>query len=431
MSGDRRPIKRQNRPEIQSSPRLDELPVWPEHVRGGSLVRILQRHVQSLRDEEAHGNRQLFLDDVFVVQLLAFFNPTIRSLRVIEDFSQCRQVQRHLSVTRICKSTLSDFHKLAAPERLQPIIEALRAQIGTRTHPNDIPKDWLELLNKVIAVDGTFLPALAKVAWAVKNRNQQGTQSYRARLDFHVDVHSWIPDLIVVPEPGETESRTATRTVTPGLIHVYDRGFFSFELIAAHYVPASIERNVLADFVIRLKEEGSNAPTLETMEERSLSDAAREAFVVSDRWVRLPGFTKNQKREIVVREVVIQLPDSSRIRLLTSLLDLPAEIIGLLYRWRWQVELFFKWLKCYANFTHLISTTEDGVLLQFYVAIIGVLLMYLHTSTRPSKYMLMLLGLVAQGSASLDEIIPILRERERQNELARQSAARRRAKKQS
>jgi hypothetical protein len=76
----------------------------------------------------------------------------------------------------------------------------------------------------------------------------------------------------------------------------------------------------------------------------------------------------------------------------------------------------------------LISHCRQGVLLSFYVTIIGVLLLYLHTGSRPSKYAVALLSTLAQG-ATLEEIMPILRERERQCEGARQSAARRRAKK--
>ena len=115
---------------------------------------------------------------------------------------------------------------------------------------------------------------------------------------------------------------------------------------------------------------------------------------------------------------------------MTNLLTIPAHIIAILYKHRWQIELFFRWLKCLANFNHLIGQSREGVLLNFYVVMIGMLLMYLHTGYRPSKYMMVLLGMAVQG-ASLDEVLPILRERERQCEVARQSAARRRAKKQA
>ena len=93
--------------------------------------------------------------------------------------------------------------------------------------------------------------------------------------------------------------------------------------------------------------------------------------------------------DMLVREVIIIPPDdpAHSVRLLTTLLDLDASIIGLLYRYRWQVELFFRWLKCYARFDHLISHNREGGLLNFYVAVVGVTLMYLHMGCRPSKYM--------------------------------------------
>src|SRR5690606_12685346 len=111
---------------------------------------------------------------------------------------------------------------------------------------------------------------------------------------------------------------------------------------------------------------------------------------------------------------VLRTPSGEELRLLTNLWDAPAEIVGELYRRRWQIELFFRWLKCYAHFDHLITHQRQGVLLNFYVVVIGVLLMYLHTGGQPSKYALILLGMAARGGDDLDSILPILRERERQ-----------------
>lgn len=110
-----------------------ELPIWPEPVQGSKLVANLQKYVAGLRTEPRHGNQSLFLDDVFLAYLLAFFNPTLRTLRVIEDFSQTKQAQKHLSITRICRSTLSDFNQLVDPSRLQLILAALRAELAQRT----------------------------------------------------------------------------------------------------------------------------------------------------------------------------------------------------------------------------------------------------------------------------------------------------------
>ena len=117
------------------------------------------------------------------------------------------------------------------------------------------------------------------------------------------------------------------------------------------------------------------------------------------------------------------------IRLITSLLDVPAHLIAQLYQWRWQIELFFRWLKVHANFAHLISHNRNGLTMGFYVAVIAVLLIYLRTGRPMSKYAYNLLGLVAAGWGSVADILPILENRERECELARQRLARKRAEK--
>jgi Transposase DDE domain len=409
------------RPQRAGSEELAQrkLPVWPERVFGAKHVHSLERLLEQLREQNPHGNRELFLDDVFVAYLLAFFNPALRTLRTIEDFSQTRQAQKHLSIPKLCKSTLSDFNKLADSTRLQPILDHLRREV-LKPGPGETASPLIALHRKILAVDGTFLKAASAIAWAIRRRGSKTG----ARLDFHIDVETWLPELLVIPENGEGEAKTAQNTVTPGAIHIYDRGIFSFELIKAH-VPKA------ADFVMRIREPGPRCPKLETIETRELTPDARAAAVTSDHLVRLVGSDHRKPPDMVLREVVITPADDPKnpVYLLTTLLDVDASILGLLYRNRWQVELFFRWMKSYARFNHLISHNREGVLLNFYVAVIGVTLMYLHAGHRPSKYLFMMMGLVANGSATLEEILPILRNRERQSQMQRDRVARKRAEK--
>jgi len=395
------------------------LPEWPESITGGKFVRMLEKQVRGLRDSSAHGNRELFLDDVVVAQLLAFFNPTLRSLRTIEDFSQTRQAQRHLSVRRLCKSTLSDFHRVADPTLLEPLIARLHSLIaeqGGATTPANLP----QMLGKILAIDGSFFPVAAKVAWAVKHATNRGKKVASVRLDVHLNVANWLPEVVQVSGQGTSEARAAAQTVQPGAIHIYDRGIFSFELLNAQ---------VAADafFVHRLREPGERTPRFVPEATRELTDEDRAAGVRSDTVGRLAGSAHRTPPAVLLREVVIDSPGEpdGQIRLLTNLFDIEAHLIGLLYRNRWQVELFFRWLKCFANFAHLISESRQGVLLSFYVAVIGVLLMYAHSGHKPSKYAFSLLGMVASGSTTLEEIAPILAERERRAALDRASLARR------
>lgn len=413
----------------------------PKSILGAKYVRLLEKQVRQLRDEtQQHGNRELFLDDVFIVYLLAFFNPTIRSLRTLEDLSLTSQAQKHLSIRKICKSTLSDFNKLVDPERLQPILAGLRRQLSRKLTGRQIhDRDLHALLSQTIAVDGTFVPAVADVAWAVANSNNHGSLRHRARIDARIHVSTWLPEAIVVPESGESESDSAIRHVQPGKIYVYDRGYTGFALLRAHYGSLSPgqHEDVLppqSHFVVRYKKPGKNSPELSDAIDQTLTEEDLQAGVVSDRigYFRSDSARQAGLAHTPLREVVISYEDNGTLktlRLITNLFDISAATLALLYKYRWQVELFFRWLKSFGNFHHLISHSRDGVLTHLYVTIIGVMLMYLHTGYRPSKYLFSMLSLVASGGATLEEVIPILRERERRSELDRQSAARRRERK--
>ena len=108
-----------------------------------------------------------------------------------------------------------------------------------------------------------------------------------------------------------------------------------------------------------------------------------------------------------LRLVEIAQPDQpdQPLRLLTNRLDLPAETIGVIYRHRWQVELFFRWLKCMANFKHFYSESPQGMTLQVYIALIGTLLIAIETGARPSSYDYALMSMAVAGPAPLDQIL--------------------------
>ena len=93
------------------------------------------------------------------------------------------------------------------------------------------------------------------------------------------------------------------------------------------------------------------------------------------------------------------------LRLLTNRFDLSAEIIGVIYRHRWQVELFFRWLKCMANFQHFYSESQRGMTLQIYIAMIGTLLIAIETGEKPSSYDFALMSMAIAGMAPMDQIL--------------------------
>ena len=393
-----------------------------EELLGGRYVEFLQQHLRRLRGAYEHGNRVLFYDQLVTAYLLAFFNPSIRSLRTLSDFTFSPQGQAFLGSTRLCRSTISDANKLMDAALLEPLIQKLRSQIPDLNH-RDGPLG--RLLDQVRVVDGSFFAAAADVAFAIHKRSnkRRGKKkaTHKVRLDLHLDGNC-LPVHLAINGSQCSESESAAQKIDAQAIYIVDRGYIDFK-----YVSLLLSQS--ADLVLRLKEEIN----FEAREDQKLDELDRKAEVLTDRIGQLTGSPHTWKHlpRQELREVVIFDPDhpDKPIRLITSLLDLPAHVIAQLYRWRWQIELFFRWLKVHANFRHLISHDRNGMTLGFYVAVIAVLLMYLHTRRPMSRYAYNLLAQVASGWATIEDILPILEARERECELQRQWQKKRRAEK--
>jgi hypothetical protein len=394
-------------------------------VFGSKSVRGLLPLLEQLPPLSDHPNRALQTRDVFVAHLLAFFNPTLRSLRTLEDFSRTRQAARYLAVDRLPKSTLADFHRLVDPDVLGPVVDHMLREIDRRglKAPADLP----DSVRRVLAVDGTSLALAADVAWAVRHATSGGKARASVRVDLHLDVASGLPRVVNVHGAGTSEPDSAAASIQPGAVHVYDRGFFDFELIRRHLQASEAAPT---PFVMRMRAPGPRTPRFEEHEGRPLTAKDRTAGVISDHVGRLAGSAHRAAPEGRLREVVIRSPDEpgGAIRLWSDLLDVPAWGIGLLYRDRWQVELFFRWLKVTVGFRHLPSERREAILFEVYVAVIGTLLLGLRWDARPSKYAFALLHQVARGGATAEEIFPILTERERRCALDRESQRRRKVK---
>lgn len=72
------------------------------------------------------------------------------------------------------------------------------------------------------------------------------------------------------------------------------------------------------------------------------------------------------------------------LRIVTNLLDVPAEIIALMYRYRWTIEIFFRFFKHVLGCRHLLSRSQNGIEIQTYCAIIASMLISLWTGRKPT-----------------------------------------------
>jgi hypothetical protein len=392
-------------------------PVRAEELFGEKYVPSLQKHLARLRAAHAHPNRDLFFDSVVIAYLLAFFSPAIGSLRTLDDFSQTSEMQEQTSTGRIPRSTLSDANKVFDPALLEPIIEELRARIPDLDRKD--PKLG-ELTRRVRAVDASLFTVAATVTWALQSRRANRRKQAHVRLDLQWAAATGTPEGVSIGGDGSSEAAALMARLEPDLIYVLDRGYVNFQLLDRIL-------HACSDFVVRLKKNNLFTP-IKTL---PLSDQDVAAGIISDRIGRLSGSGDCKAPGAMLREVIIIDPNNpdKPVRLLTSILDVPAHGVGELYRWRWKIELFFRWLKVHANFEHLMSHSKNGVAVGFHVAVIAVLLIYIHTKQPVSKYAYVMLGLVATGQATMEDILPILERRERECQLDRLRRARKRAEK--
>jgi transposase len=394
-------------------------------LRGGRYVRLLQDQLDRLHALPMHGNRLVGLDHIVVAHLLAFFNPTIGGLRSIEDIFEFPEARKRFGTSRLAKSTLSDAQRVFDPELLLPLIDSLQQRAGIQPHDQRLD----ELTRKLVAVDGTFFTVAARIAWAVFNGSGKG--NVRAHVQF--DVRKGLPDLVRLTDGQATETEQLKKSLKPGCLYVMDRGFHHYQLIK-DIIDAD------SDLVLRLR----SSAACQTLQERQLSAADLEAGVVSDRVVAV-GWRSDQTVELPeLRCVEVAIRDREgdkknaegeaeeehTLRLLTNRMDLPAWLIALLYRHRWQVELFFRWLKCMAHFNHFFSESQDGMTLQVYIAMIGTLLIAIENGSRPSKYDYALMAAAVSGLAGLDTVLEVGKRRrlERQRAAARDRERRARKK---
>jgi hypothetical protein len=392
----------------------------PDQAIGGRWIESLEPHLARLRQAYHHPNRVLFYDDWFVAHLLAFYNPVLDSLRMIEDASRSEVFAEHLDVPAVCRSTNSDASRVFDPQLLGPILQDLKHRLPQVTQSG---LSLGALTKQVIAADGSLFTIAASVAWALHLTKTNGKPLGQVRLDLQLDVLRWLPQALHLSGQGDgSESKTLAQRILPGVIYLIDRYYVDFELMKVVIAADS-------DFVLRAK---CDSPHFVCTRELALSPEDRAHGIISDRIGYLPGSRGAQAPEQPIREVVILNAQSGQtVRLLTTLLEVPACVIGHLYRHRWQIELFFRWLKVWTNMEHLYAHSRNGLTLQFYVAVIAVLLMYSVTGRRVSKYAYGLLHWVPQGKATLEQVLPILERREQAAERDRARQAARRAAKTS
>jgi hypothetical protein len=401
----------------------DNIALDPRQLRGVKPLRKLLPLLACLRDvgceRDRAGNRELHYDQYVTLVLLMLFNPLIDSVRALQHAAALEEVSRRLGVKRFSLGSFSESARCFDPERLKQVVRQLCGDLSALhpvgRDPDGRLKGLAALGLALTAVDGTVLDSIAgaTAAWWVTYRD--GTEKYAWRLHAHFDVEHGLPtelELTDARNSGASDEKGVLRKkLAPDHCYVTDRWFAQFTLFN--------EVNAIgSSYVCRVKENSS----FEVDEERLLSGEALGAGVVRDAVVRMGLSSKPQARpDHAVRLVVIEVePHAKRggrrgktagpgnkgtVVLATNLLHVPAEVVALIYRYRYSIEIFFRFLKQVLGCRHLVSTKPEGVMTQMYCAVIACLLINLWTARKPTKRTVETLAYYFMGVATEAEVV--------------------------
>ena len=369
-------------------------PVKVQDLQGFRYLRRFRELWQPLRGcaVDRARNRTFFYDQYLSLLLLYFFTPTLTSLRGLHQATTLAKVQQALGLPKAPGlGTLSAAARAFDADLLRPLL----AELADGAVPV-VDGHEAEALAGLVAVDGSVFHALPKMVWAL----WMDEQHRGVKLHLHFDVFKGVPVQATLTPAACSEIAQLEKTLEAGRLYVQDRGYAAYGLLG----------NILragSSFLVRLKEDA--AFLLD--HERPLDAAARQAGVVRDVVVGRLG-TEHHKdaigqpvRLVWVRTGRTRDNGQPEVLLLCSdRLDLDAELVALGYKYRWWIELFFRWLKCILGCRHLLSTDQGGLTIQIYVALIASLLVSLSTGRKPNKRTFEMLCFFFAGWATAEEV---------------------------
>jgi hypothetical protein len=345
-------------------------------------------------ERDKAGNRILHMDQYVSLLLLYMFSPICTSLRALQQVSELKKVQKKLGVARASLGSLSEASSVFDSALLKNVVEELSRGLDNICEVPGLPsKDVLT------AVDGTVVQAVGKMAWAAWLEDHNGI-----KVHYQYEILKGVPVDMEVTDANANEKAVLSTNLDSGRIYVMDRGYAKYALFEEIMAAGS-------SFVCRIRD---NA-VYEIIEDRALSEEARAAGVVFDRIVDLGG--QNIKHQLKqVRVVGVTCNPSTRrpgngpeqkemLLIATDRLDLEAQTVGLIYQYRWTIEIYFRFFKHVLGCRHLLSENKNGIELQMYAAIIACMLIALWTGKKPTLRTYEMICWYFMGLATLDELL--------------------------
>lgn len=349
--------------------------IAPEDLQGLRQLKLFNQALSrvsasaSFRQETAEEReRREQQADYLRLFLLGVMNPVVRSMRGLCAASQSKAMQERTGLPAFSRSSFSEMQHLVDPSLLEQVFKELAAEAQKR-HPTPGGQvSWR-------IVDSSVFDVLNRMEWAYF-QTHKGKGQCAIRLHVSLDYLSSVP-LAAKITPAKTCERAIWKTQwEEGSGEIGDRNYSQ-----NHGFLRLLERKK-GWFILRLREKQT---FLTIEEELPLSEADQKAGVSRQAWARLGK--SDRTRTDRLRVIWIKMADGETLMLVTNQGpgQMPAALVSAAYRHRWQIELFFRWIKCLLQCRHFLAESPRGVAVQLYLVLIGAVLLQLHLGQRPNR----------------------------------------------
>ncbi len=328
-----------------------------KHVPWGTFDRLVEEHRADFRV------RQLTTKSQFVALLYGQLSGAASLREVVSGLESHALRLYHLGATPARRSTLAD----ANAARPSEVFSALFGSLAKRAHRG---------LRRTLAettylIDATSVRLSGASGWAHFCTGVCG-----AKLHVIYDPDAEQPIYAALSAANVNDISAAQQMpIEPGATYVFDLGYYDYHWWAELDAKG-------CRIVTRFKSNTALAVVAEL-------PVAKDGSILSDRIGHLPArqaASRQNPFQDPVREVRIELETGTVLRILSNDLDASAQEIADLYKRRWQIELFFRWVKQTLRITRFLGTSENAVRIQIAVALIAFLLLRLARAAQNSVH---------------------------------------------
>lgn len=296
--------------------------------------------ISPIIDQQALSQKLFFAD--FVRKLLFAYVEQVSSLRALAVELQTNPKCAALGLGYTPFSTLKDGFSRFSSAACQALFETALRELNLKRI------DALDELGLFRVIDGSLFPTLLQMSWSAYRKKKN---AFKLHLNF--ELNRMIPTEFVIGSGRSSERDFLLQVSEAGVTYIADRGYASFAIIAKLMSGEAF-------FVFRGKDnlvyEVSEVLSLGAEEVPSCLREVRDEIIIF----------KNDPHQSRVRLIQFRVA-GSYFRLLTNRFELSCLQIIVLYAYRWQIELFFKYLKRTLNGLHLFNHRANGVGIQFYL----------------------------------------------------------------